>query len=594
MSAAWDSRVTAIPAHATSCWTTTWCNSDVWSIRSRRPSRRSMPSPNWTTSSGIACEKDAKRRYSTSSRLGRPAVSVYSFLPRSRRLADSWKSGSSSSWSVPCSFSPATCCSGRRSFLRAPAAEQAPDKPDGKTAAGKEAAAPAGRRRPPRKSPPQEADRRGRRPTGHCRRVASPTRPRRRSPHRPPRQTPPAPDSSPTVADARLVRPGQLASVAGHADQPRRSDRAGGTGGAPSQWPAALSRSRRQLWLPGSAVSRHGGRLRRDRRRSRHARRAGPARPRRRLPPACSPATSSRPSTARRWRVVWISSRGCRARRPGQVVQLGVRRTAADQAQHLVFSVTLDDRPLELMHLESPTPSYLLGLNRLGATTPKLGGERIVGTAVAAARSLGNRDRDDRGSDVSLSSAGAVRRTRRPAWSSSNGFASSAGSSQDDSENPGAQTGYDVRHEHRDRQSRGRSGDPCPTPWMARPDCRRKGGGTRRRSIRAWGSAGARDVIWRVQGNRHSLRSATQIYKQATEDAADPPDVGPDRQSFARGTHVRLSGRGHPVLLRRADGRDARRAALVHCASKPMRCRWAVSRNWRAARSARSIRLFVS
>ncbi len=38
----------------------------------------------------------------------------------------------------------------------------------------------------------------------------------------------------------------------------------------------------------------------------------------------------------------------------------------------------------------------------------------------------------------------------------------------------------------------------------------------------SWGSAGARDVIWRVNGKRHSLRSASQIYKQAEEDSEYP------------------------------------------------------------------------
>ncbi len=63
--------------------------------------------------------------------------------------------------------------------------------------------------------------------------------------------------------------------------------------------------------------------------------------------------------------------------KPQQVVQLGVRRVSADKTQHLVFSVTLDDRPLELMHLESPTPSYLLGLNRLGTALLPRGGEEL-------------------------------------------------------------------------------------------------------------------------------------------------------------------------------------------------------------------------
>ncbi len=37
----------------------------------------------------------------------------------------------------------------------------------------------------------------------------------------------------------------------------------------------------------------------------------------------------------------------------------------------------------------------------------------------------------------------------------------------------------------------------------------------------SWGSAGARDVVWRIQGAKHSLRSATQIYKQSKEAAEE-------------------------------------------------------------------------
>lgn len=41
----------------------------------------------------------------------------------------------------------------------------------------------------------------------------------------------------------------------------------------------------------------------------------------------------------------------------------------------------------------------------------------------------------------------------------------------------------------------------------------------------SWGTAGARDIVWRVPGNKHSLRSATQIQELAEEHKGDPAEA---------------------------------------------------------------------
>ena len=107
--------------------------------------------------------------------------------------------------------------------------------------------------------------------------------------------------------------------------------------------------------------------------------------------------------------------------------------------------------------------------------------------------------------------------------------------------------------------------------------------------------AGARDVIWRVQGNRHSLRSASQIYKQAQEDAVDQPDLRADQRSPSP------EERTLDYL-----GVDTQYFTAVLLggtldAPQPFLCQQAyampvgtVPRNWRAAGSARSTRRFGS
>ena len=97
----------------------------------------------------------------------------------------------------------------------------------------------------------RRADRADRRPPSPGRKLAEATPPTAHEPS--------AARSSPTMAHARVVRRRQPLSAAGHADQSRRRDRAGRTGGASPQRSTALSRSRRAItatWVCSVATPR--------------------------------------------------------------------------------------------------------------------------------------------------------------------------------------------------------------------------------------------------------------------------------------------------------------------------------------------------
>ncbi|NLX56059.1 MAG: membrane protein insertase YidC [Planctomycetaceae bacterium] len=204
--------------------------------------------------------------------------------------------------------------------------------------------------------------------------------------------------------------------------------------------------------------------------------------------------------------------------KPRQIAQLNVRRGAADQVQQLSLSAALGDRPLELVHLESPTPSYLLGINRLGEVTLKRGADES-----AALPSL------QRGHWEVVTATGdeVTFRYRVSGQAGDTGvefrkrYRLTAAASPGDNATPPAHAGYDLQMsiemanlgttaEVVSYNLDGPTGLPTEGWWYST------------KIHPAWGSAGARDVIWRIQGNRHSLRSATQIYKQAQEDTADP------------------------------------------------------------------------
>jgi YidC/Oxa1 family membrane protein insertase len=242
--------------------------------------------------------------------------------------------------------------------------------------------------------------------------------------------------------------------------------------------------------------------------------------------------------------------------RSGQDVQIGVRRTVEGQTQHLAFTTTLDDRPLELVHLESPTASYLLGLNRVGKTTLAAGTDELKGfpslrremweVVNITATEVTFRYRLTPQVDGATSELEFIKRFRIVPKGEASADGSVAGP-----------TGYDVNIEieiaNRGASAQtlsyaldGPTGLPTEGWWYST-----------KMHPTAWSGAGARDVIWRVTGRRHSLRSAAQIYAQAQADTVDTltsvltdnptPDertldyLGVDTQFFAA---VLMSGSG--------------------------------------------------
>ena len=211
--------------------------------------------------------------------------------------------------------------------------------------------------------------------------------------------------------------------------------------------------------------------------------------------------------------------------RPEQVVQLGVRRATGGTTSRLTFSFALADRPLELVRPESlpglrPTPSYLLGLNRVGSVTPARGTDELPGlpslrqvtweVVEATADSVAFRYRLLVGTG---NEAGEIEILKR--------FRIGSDAPQDGDEQDGLHSGYSV-HMSIEMVNHGASPQVISYALDGPNGLPTEGWWYSTKIHPEWGSAGARDVIWRVQGNRHSLRSGSQIFKQAQKkDALD-------------------------------------------------------------------------
>ncbi len=199
--------------------------------------------------------------------------------------------------------------------------------------------------------------------------------------------------------------------------------------------------------------------------------------------------------------------------RPGQTVRLGVHRRAADSTQHLLFTATLDVRPLALIERESTTPSYLLGLHRLGPSILQPGESELKDlpslrqenweVAAVEADQVTFRYRLPGGDTAAAGGLEFVKRYRIVNHGSPAGAAPTTGYDVDmqvEIVNHGAEP------EILSYALDGPTGLPIEGWWYSS-----------KMHPTAWGAAGARDVIWRIQGNRSTLRSATQIYKLATD-----------------------------------------------------------------------------
>ncbi len=208
-----------------------------------------------------------------------------------------------------------------------------------------------------------------------------------------------------------------------------------------------------------------------------------------------------------------------------QVVRLGIRRQAGEATRQLTFSLTLAVRPLALIHPESlpglsPIPSYLLGLTRVGSATPARGSDELPGLP-----SL----REMHWSVVDTTTDSVAFRCRLPVGSGDEAgeielikrFRIGSGAAQDRDDQAGLHPGYSVQMSI-EMANLGTSPQVIAYALDGPNGLPTEGWWYSTKIHPAWGSAGARDVIWRVRGNRHSLRSAAQIYKQAQKkDLAD-------------------------------------------------------------------------
>ncbi|MHB0959034.1 MAG: YidC/Oxa1 family insertase periplasmic-domain containing protein [Pirellulaceae bacterium] len=203
---------------------------------------------------------------------------------------------------------------------------------------------------------------------------------------------------------------------------------------------------------------------------------------------------------------------------PDQIVELGVRRQVGDTTRQLTFSLKLAVRPLALIRPESlpalrPIPSYLLGLTRVGSLTPARGSDELAGlpslreahweVLETTVDSVAFRCRLAVGSGAEAGEIELIKRFR---------IGSDALPEGDDPDDlhPGYSVQMTIELANRGTSPQviayaldGANGLPTEGWWYST------------KIHPAWGTAGARDVIWRVQGNRHSLKSASQIYKEA-------------------------------------------------------------------------------
>ncbi len=211
--------------------------------------------------------------------------------------------------------------------------------------------------------------------------------------------------------------------------------------------------------------------------------------------------------------------------RPGQTARIRVRRTVAGQTKTIEFAAELAHRPLELIQPEAPsgsTPinSFLLGLAQVGKQETKVGQDELPGFASLrnAIWQMEKPTRDE-----------VVFRYRVAIGSEKDGKAEQlefikryriVPTPKKELAVHDAPTYHlllQLEIKNLSRQPHkisyyldGPNGLPTEGWWYAN------------KINPSWGSAGARDVIWRVHDRRHSLRGAPQIYKEYKKDPKHP------------------------------------------------------------------------
>ncbi len=199
---------------------------------------------------------------------------------------------------------------------------------------------------------------------------------------------------------------------------------------------------------------------------------------------------------------------------PGDTVQLEVKRTSGDESQTINFNVTLAERPLELIQPESdlgsqPVPSFLTGIHSIGNDEARFNDVELGGVA-SLRSSTWKMEKDGQavifrkmvnvGDDPDGTRLEFVKRfqlAQLPADQSTN------------HDFPGYHLEMNLEIWNRGKADEevayrvdGPNGLPLEGWWFSY------------KTHPSWGSAGARDVIWRVNGS-----------KRASQPVSDPEGI---------------------------------------------------------------------
>ena len=207
---------------------------------------------------------------------------------------------------------------------------------------------------------------------------------------------------------------------------------------------------------------------------------------------------------------------------PGDTVQLTVKRKSGDESQTINFRVTLAERPLELIQTQSelgtqPVPSFLTGIQSIGSEEARFDDIELGG--VASLRSSNWKLEKD-GQEVifrKLVSVGDDPDGTRLEFVKRFQLAQIPADQSTNHDFPGYHLEMKLEIWNRGKADEevayrvdGPNGLPLEGWWFSY------------KTHPSWGSAGARDVIWRVNGNKASLRSPSQIHKELTKQPDDP------------------------------------------------------------------------
>ncbi len=207
---------------------------------------------------------------------------------------------------------------------------------------------------------------------------------------------------------------------------------------------------------------------------------------------------------------------------PDQILKLTVRRGSGGDSQRIDFQATLATRPLELIQSEGgpgvgPVPSFLTGIHSIGGQEARFQDIELSGVT-SLRNSTWQVEKNESevifrktvslGEEADAVKLEFVKRYR---------FAQVPADQITDHDYPGYHVQMDVEIWNRGSAAEqvayrldGPTGLPLEGWWFSY------------KTHPSWGSAGARDVVWRVHDRKESLRSPSQIQKEVKKQPDDP------------------------------------------------------------------------